>query len=465
MQKKVVIVGAGLGGLTAGFLLSQKGFLVTVYEREATPGGRAMTLSGSDLNLDDYKSLLHRFDMWMARSDPPLEAIFRQGLLKGYRIDLGFHLLGFIAKSPVVRLLKRTQHPLKYTESRFGLLAPNGGIHSIFLSYLSLADVLKTLPHLLRLRLATPSVLRKYEDLSMSQIIDRYCYGTVATASEIATRLVATVNDMERIAAGEILRVGKKWDVRITPTGFPAGGSGAIADILVQKIIENGGSVRFQSPVERLVIKECKITGIEADSEFIPCDLCISNLPIQDLHTLVDSKDYPGEDLQTFKRLEGTGSVCVYYGLRRVHPTLTERPYAFQEQNLPIEGGTASGIIDFQTSRHDMGLSPPDRYLVQGYIICTPSEARKREVVNQLIRVLDDKMEMLYPGFRDHLDFALYPTCYHLDGVAKTLDMPKPKNTTPVNGLYLVGDCIHSTGIGMNCAMDSAVRLVAQLKG
>ena len=116
MQKKVVIVGAGLGGLTAGFLLSQKGFLVTVYEREATPGGRAMTLSGSDLNLDDYKSLLHRFDMWMARSDPPLEAIFRQGLLKGYRIDLGFHLLGFIAKSPVVRLLKRTQNPLKYTE-------------------------------------------------------------------------------------------------------------------------------------------------------------------------------------------------------------------------------------------------------------------------------------------------------------------------------------------------------------
>ncbi len=38
---EVVVVGAGLGGLTAALRLAGAGRRVTVLEREATPGGRA----------------------------------------------------------------------------------------------------------------------------------------------------------------------------------------------------------------------------------------------------------------------------------------------------------------------------------------------------------------------------------------------------------------------------------------
>ena len=84
-------------------------------------------------------------------------------------------------------------------------------------------------------------------------------------------------------------------------------------------------------------------------------------------------------------------------------------------------------------------------------------------MVELLRRVLDERLESLMPNYRDHLLFALYPTSYHLDGVAKTIDNEKPDSETPVKNLYLVGDCIKSTGIGMNCAVDSAINLVEKL--
>lgn len=38
--KKVIVVGAGPGGLTSAMILAHRGFSVTVYEKEERVGGR-----------------------------------------------------------------------------------------------------------------------------------------------------------------------------------------------------------------------------------------------------------------------------------------------------------------------------------------------------------------------------------------------------------------------------------------
>lgn len=53
MSKKVIIIGAGPGGLTAGMLLQNKGYKVTIYEKKPYFGGR-----NSKIELGEYK-----FDM------------------------------------------------------------------------------------------------------------------------------------------------------------------------------------------------------------------------------------------------------------------------------------------------------------------------------------------------------------------------------------------------------------------
>ena len=52
MKKKVVIVGAGPGGLTAGMLLASKGYAVEIFETKDQVGGRNGTFSGQGFTFD-----------------------------------------------------------------------------------------------------------------------------------------------------------------------------------------------------------------------------------------------------------------------------------------------------------------------------------------------------------------------------------------------------------------------------
>ena len=50
-ERKVYIVGAGIGGLAAGALLSKQGYQVELFEKENNIGGRAQSIIGSALTL------------------------------------------------------------------------------------------------------------------------------------------------------------------------------------------------------------------------------------------------------------------------------------------------------------------------------------------------------------------------------------------------------------------------------
>lgn len=56
MSKKVVIVGSGFGGLSAAALLARRGFEVTVVERNARAGGRAMVFEKDGFRFDSGPS-------------------------------------------------------------------------------------------------------------------------------------------------------------------------------------------------------------------------------------------------------------------------------------------------------------------------------------------------------------------------------------------------------------------------
>ena len=51
-KKKIIIVGAGPGGLSAGMLLAHQGFDVHIFEKESTPGGRSRQLILGEYKFD-----------------------------------------------------------------------------------------------------------------------------------------------------------------------------------------------------------------------------------------------------------------------------------------------------------------------------------------------------------------------------------------------------------------------------
>ena len=462
-MKKVGIIGAGLGGLTAGVLLSERGYSVEIFEKERIIGGRALTLDGDILNLDEYQKILHRFDMWMPFTEPSLEEIFERSLLRGYRFDLGFHLLGSIDRSPVLTLLNRYHKRPRVLASRFGVIGRDGKITHHLPFSLSLMDKFRWFYFLSRITLIRESTLSSFDAIPLSQILEKYCRCQMIDSIGIYGRLIATVNDIGQISSGETIRVMRRFGLGVRPTGYPANGTSMLSRGLSDAVFANGGNIFLNSRVDRILIEDGIARGLSVDGERKTYDFVISSLPVQDLFQVADEKLFPPQYVKDLKNLSGTGSVSACYALREIDSKRLRRPYAFTTEDSGFEGGVVAGIIDFQTADPGMGLSPEGRYLVQGYAICTPQEARDKRKVGQLRALLDENLERLMPGFKRHLDFALYPTSYHLDGVAKTIGNRKPGSKAPIKNLFLVGDGVQATGIGMNGAVDSAFRLVKKI--
>ena len=61
MVKKICIIGAGIGGLATGALLSNKGYKIAVFEKEKMLGGRSLAFNGDSLTLENYRKTLSKF--------------------------------------------------------------------------------------------------------------------------------------------------------------------------------------------------------------------------------------------------------------------------------------------------------------------------------------------------------------------------------------------------------------------
>ena len=106
--ENIVIVGAGLAGLSAAMRLAAKGCKVTVVERESIPGGRAgrvnidvadgtyrfdngpTVLTMPDLIADAFDALGERMEDWLTLEpiDPLYRAFYADGSILNVRADV-----------------------------------------------------------------------------------------------------------------------------------------------------------------------------------------------------------------------------------------------------------------------------------------------------------------------------------------------------------------------------------------
>jgi len=117
---KACVVGAGVAGLASASLLLKEGYEVDIYEKEDMVGGRALTIDNS-ISYGDYINLLKRFDMYVPFAEPSLEEIFG-GLIGGYKMDLGFHLIGGGENAAPLRILSSLGIKQEIIGSRIGFI-------------------------------------------------------------------------------------------------------------------------------------------------------------------------------------------------------------------------------------------------------------------------------------------------------------------------------------------------------
>ena len=457
-DKKICIIGAGIGGLATGVLLTRKGYNITVFEKEPQIGGRALSFEGSSITLQEYKKLLTHFNMDIAFSEPNIKIIFDNKMLDDYLLDLGFHIISGGAPLNIKGLLNEPNNHIDFLESFIGFINKE----KYNFPFISRLDKMKIAPNIFRLLFASEKTLKKLDKISISDTINKYGKGKMKLILEIFSRSITTMNNLSKISSGEMLRAQKNLYKGSKPVAYPKKGLRNINNEFANYIIKNSGEIKLNTFVNNIIIKDNKAIGIKIQDEEQYFDVIISNILVQDLFKIADEKNFPKDYIKYIKSLRGTGSLCAYYSLKKVPKDLIGKSFHFIERNIGLEGNDAVGMIDFMVSSSDAGLSKEGEYLIQSYIICNPDEAKNPLVLNKLRELLDKNLKILIPDYKEQLIWAIYPVIWHLDGVAKTIENQKPEITTPIKNLYLVGDCVKAPGIGLNCAINSA-KLVINL--
>jgi len=454
-KKKVCIIGAGIGGLTAGILLLKKGFSVDIFEKESTVGGRALSLEMSTQTLDSYKQVLAKFNTQIAFSEPSLEDIFKNKMFEGYTLDLGFHMIGAGIIDKLRNIIMEYFENITIYESR---LFEQKNSH--FGYFVTTVDKITMLPNILQLLLSGEKTIKELDTVPMTETIKKYGKGKMKTVLEVNPRLISTINNLDLISTGEVFRTQK--DMRLGGVNYPKNGLLKISQTIAEFIEKNGGKIHLNTPVSKIIINNKKAEGVVVADKTFMFDTVISNTLVQNLFTIADEHQFPNEYVTTIKALEGTGSLCAYYSLKKIDSRLLGKTFIFIERNIGVDGNDAVGMIDFISAKPETGLAPPSHHLVQSYIICTPKEAKDKKILDKLKWALDKNLERIIPHFHSQLHWAIYPAIWHLDGVAKTLVNTKPDIQTPVENLYIIGDSVKAPGIGINCAINSA-RIIQEM--
>ncbi len=459
MNNKVCIIGAGIGGLTIGALLCKKGFKIALFEKEKILGGRSLSFNGNNLTLDNYRRTLSNFSMNVPFSIPSLEEIFNKNMLNGYTLDLGFHSIEGGTMSDVGRAIIDVGRQVEMLGSKLGFIRENDFIYPL----ISTKDKIRFLPNILRLILSGESTMESLDKVSIAETINKYGKGKMKLILELLPRVTTTVNDLCKISTGESFRASQTNLRRgSSPVGYPKGGLVSLSNVFANEIKRKDGEIHLGNKVKRIIIDDGKASGVIVDDNEYKFDIVVSNIPVQYLFNIAPEKQFPRKYVNKLKSLEGTGSLCAYYSFNHIDPKLIGKSFLFIERDAGVKGNDAVGMIEFVTALPESGIAPNAKYLVQSYIICTPAEAKSKKMLEKLRKILDRNLEILIQDFHSKLNWAIYPAVWHLDGVAKTIDNIKPDIKTPVENLFLVGDCVKAPGIGINCAVKSA-RLLENL--
>ena len=431
---KIAIVGAGIGGLATAARLARR-HSIDIYEKEERIGGRAMSFEvGSD-----YKKLIAKFEMANAFSYA-LENAY------GYKIDLGFHLIGGGKRGACVKALKSINAGVKFIGSRLGFID-----EKIRYPMLSYVDKMKMLPRIIQLMTTSHEKIEAMKKMSMEEAIKKYGKGKLKLILKIFPRLITTVNDLSKISAGETFFAQREL-MGGAPVIYPFGGLEKISNALASYIQKNGGKIYTNTEIKEVKIED----GVAKEINGKEYDAIILNMPVQHIFRVVREKHFENEWVRKIKNLKGTGSMVSYHVVNEIDSCLLNKSFVFLEKNDGFESGELAGMIDFKMASQHGILSPKNKYIIQSYVICSPEEAKNRKKWDELRDAIDKNLKRLLPDYEKNLEWSVYNTIWHLDGVAKTIDNEKPSVVTPVKNLYLAGDSVNSKGIGINCAVDSS---------
>jgi len=264
LRKPTVVLGAGPAGLTAGYLLAKEGLPVIVLEAHEKVGGLAMTEER-----DGYRFDLggHRFftkskevdDLWHEVLDD--EFLLRPRMS---RIYWNKRYLDYPLRGPdVIRKLGPVELTRALGSYLVAAVKPKG-------DEASLEDWVSNRFGKRLYQLFFKSYTEKVWGVPCTEL-----------RAEWAAQRIKGLSFFSAAKAAFFGNRGNKVKSLISEFHYPRFGPGQMWETMTREIRRMGGEVRTETPVERLVIEDGRVVGVEAGGETIEAGQVISSLPLR----------------------------------------------------------------------------------------------------------------------------------------------------------------------------------------
>lgn len=274
-MKKVLIVGAGIAGLTAGIYARESGFDVTIYEGHTIPGGASTSWR--------RKGYLFEGGMhWLTGSTPkvPLNQLWRELGALDDSVQVKYHdpFVAFdyngqtaylyrdaeklrrhfleIAPEDAKEINRLCSDVKKFTKISMPVMDIKG-VKVKHKAKMPISMVFGMLPALPRMSFYAKQTVSEYAQRFKSPILQRLLINTIG-ADQAATGLVFTLSTF---ASGD--------------GGYPEGGSLAMAARMAKRFEALGGKIEYSKPVEKVLVQNGIAVGAVVNGETIKADAVI----------------------------------------------------------------------------------------------------------------------------------------------------------------------------------------------
>jgi phytoene desaturase len=491
---RVVVVGAGVGGLSAAARLAARGHEVTVCEQADVVGGKLGRLerhtAAGTFRFDTGPSLLTMpevfADLFAATGDrwpaglelQPLDPLIRHRFADGTRLDTAGDLdvtsarmdaaFGPPAGADWRRLVARSERIWEAVRRPF-LESPVAGVRDLARQAVHVGD-LRTIAPGRSLRWLGERYLT---DPRQRTLLERYATYTGSDPRR-APAALGVVPYVEQRFGGWYLR----------------GGLGTLADELVRRVIAVGGKIRTGTEVTRIETAGDRVSGVRlAAGGRLPADVVVANADAD--HVYRDLLPRPSSLRRLRRSMPSLSAFVLLLGVRGRTPNLAHHnvlfPAAYDDEFDAIFGDPAAPVADptIYISVADDPAVRPEGYEAWFVLVNAPrhgsgagavdwdSPALRGSYAGRLLGLLArrglpvaDRLlfsHVITPADLARATRAPGGAIYGSSSNGARSAFLRPPNRAPVRGLFLVGGSTHPGG-GLPLVVLSA-RIVDRLIG
>jgi phytoene desaturase len=321
VSKKVIVIGAGFGGLSAAAYLGQSGYDVTILEKNPSAGGRAMVkkVKGYTFDLgpswylmpDVFEEFFSDFgkkptDFYnLVDLNPSYKVFDQKDTFEVRTAPDVFHLFEDLepgSTKEIKKLLTKTQKEYETVRKKL-LITPQKSITEVVKNPESLKFLLN--PELTR---SYHSRVSKYTNSPEIQRILEFMTVFMGGSPD-------NIPAMYSLLAHVDLGMGVK---------YPVGGMGKLVEAFVDVAKKQGVKIIYNSEVESINSTKNKVSNVEtSNGKLFEADIVIANADYHFVETnMLDAKTQKYPEEYWDKKILSPSGLLIYLGVNKIIPNL-----------------------------------------------------------------------------------------------------------------------------------------------